>query len=309
MQEISFGQLLETIRKQQNISKTNLVRGLCSVSTLSRYENDAFLPDKFLADYLLERLGIDPALIDFVISEKNYKIISLRKNIKNAQLLKDWKMMSSLLEEYQYIKTNVAANIHEQYILLNQSNLLLHRDADYINAKEICCRALQLTKCTFAFSKNLGNTLLSVIEIELYINLFYIAYKQNDQNFFFYIYDLEKYLLKLGKNNEISAKYLPTIYYYIALIQKQNFELKQCRDCLIKAKEILFTNYSTKYLLEILTLQLELESIMHISSDHEIIIMQQMVIALKMLETKQNNYLLSEEGIQLWENTANQILF
>lgn len=309
MQEISFGQLLETIRIQKFISKTSLARGLCSVSTLSRYESDLFLPDKFIAECLLERLGINPDIFDFVLSEKNYKIAQTRTKIKECLAMRKWNEISSLLDEYQDLDISTVTHVHEQYILLQRSNILINVDHDYAQAKQMCLKALQLTKCPFAVSKRLGNTLLSAAEIELYNNLFYVSFLTEDTKLFSHIYALEKYLVKQNGENSISSKYLPFTYYIIALHQKQIFNFKQCRDYLVMAKDLLISNYSTNYLLEILQLQLELENLMNICTENEIILMRQMVVALKMLDTRQKNNLLSNEGIQIWENTANQTLF
>ena len=82
--ENTFGELMESNRKVKNVKRTKLCRGLCSIMALSRYENDERMPEKIMADSLLERLGIFPYQFEFVLSDEEYRQIMLRKEIENA---------------------------------------------------------------------------------------------------------------------------------------------------------------------------------------------------------------------------------
>lgn len=58
MKEFKFGTYIKKRRKELGISQEDLCEGLCSVSTLSRLENNQQTPSRSLARQLLERLGL-----------------------------------------------------------------------------------------------------------------------------------------------------------------------------------------------------------------------------------------------------------
>ena len=61
MESNTLGRILRENREKQKLSKQKVCRGLCTVMALSRYESDERIPDKFLMDALLERLGFQPS--------------------------------------------------------------------------------------------------------------------------------------------------------------------------------------------------------------------------------------------------------
>ena len=49
---------------------------------LSRYESDERIPDKFLMDALLERLGFQPSKYEFVASDQEFEYSMKRAQIE-----------------------------------------------------------------------------------------------------------------------------------------------------------------------------------------------------------------------------------
>ncbi len=64
MRQNDIGKIIFTLRKHYNISQEMLCSGLCSDATLSRIELGERIPDKFLLDALLQRLGKSPDKLD-----------------------------------------------------------------------------------------------------------------------------------------------------------------------------------------------------------------------------------------------------
>lgn len=309
MQEITFGQLLEHLRISNNFSKTAISRGICSVSSLSRYEEDLFLPDKFTSDYILERLGVNPAYIDYIISDKNYYLLSIQNEIRQLEMKKSWAEIPSLLETYQTNLCSSSNNLHEQFILFHKSNIQIYYQNDYETALDTINEALSKTGLHIDEIKNSKKLLLSSIELELLINSIRIfSYKHDLPNASLVVF-LHNYLSNLWEDNFIVQKYLPKVLYYLALSQADSFELKQSRENALKAQEMLIKNCSITGLRDVLLLLNRLDEIMNISSSEEICSRKQILVALDMLENRNTNYLLSEKSIQIWENIRNQALF
>lgn len=84
MYEISIGELLENQRKEKRYSKSMVCRGLCSVTALSRYENGLRVPDKFLLEYLLQRLGCDSKQYEMIISNEEYYEMKQQRKIEEC---------------------------------------------------------------------------------------------------------------------------------------------------------------------------------------------------------------------------------
>lgn len=56
----TFGQQIRLLRTKQKIKQLELAQGICSVSYLSKVENDSILPSEDIKRLLLERLGVNP---------------------------------------------------------------------------------------------------------------------------------------------------------------------------------------------------------------------------------------------------------
>ncbi len=261
MQSITFGELLENTRHQLNISKTSLCRGLCSVSSLCRYESDCFTPDIFIAYALLERLGINPHSLDFVISNANHNIVKLRNEINKYTQTKNWSKVISLINEYELQDLTSSINLHEQYILLKKSSISLNYTKDYATVIKLCTEGLSKTNCSFVLkTPHIKKEIYSDIEIQLYINLFYASYFSNDSQLLSYLNEMLNYMTNLIQVSYVSQLYLPYIHYLLSLLQKQTFELSQAMNHLQVAKQLLIKNYRIELLEQILTLQVELNN-------------------------------------------------
>lgn len=80
----TLGELISFHRMDKKIAKAALCEGLCSITALTRYEKGLRIPDKFLADALLERLGLSPYVYEFVTSEDEFYFVIQRKKIDKA---------------------------------------------------------------------------------------------------------------------------------------------------------------------------------------------------------------------------------
>lgn len=82
MENNTLGRILRENREKQKLSKQKVCRGLCTVMALSRYESDERIPDKFLMDALLERLGFQPSKYEFVASDQEFEYSMKRAQIE-----------------------------------------------------------------------------------------------------------------------------------------------------------------------------------------------------------------------------------
>ena len=81
----TVGNLIRSIRENRKISREKLSLGLCSATTLMRYELGERIPDKFMADALLERMGQIPFQYEFIGSEQEFQFRMMRNQIEKLQ--------------------------------------------------------------------------------------------------------------------------------------------------------------------------------------------------------------------------------
>lgn len=83
MKEFKFGTYIKKRRKELGISQEDLCEGLCSVSTLSRLENNQQTPSRSLARQLLERLGLPKNRFIVLWDQESLAVGTLVREIRN----------------------------------------------------------------------------------------------------------------------------------------------------------------------------------------------------------------------------------
>ena len=132
MYEISIGELLENQRKEKRYSKSMVCRGLCSVTALSRYENGLRVPDKFLLEYLLQRLGCDSKQYEMIISNEEYYEMKQQRKIEECIEQKKYLEAEAEIQNYKKM-ASISKPIHEQYVFY-YSGLVKKYKGEYMQA-------------------------------------------------------------------------------------------------------------------------------------------------------------------------------
>ena len=168
MYEISIGELLERQRKEKGYSKSVVCRGLCSVTALSRYENGMRIPDKFLLEYLLQRLGCNAQQYEMIISNEEFDEIQQQKKIE--ELIEQGKCSEAEAEigNYKKMKSSSKA-IHEQYVFY-YAGLVKKYTGEYTKAASDFETSLSKTIVQKAYKQS-GQGLLSFMELKVFKEL------------------------------------------------------------------------------------------------------------------------------------------
>lgn len=114
--EHNYGNLIKVERMRKNMKQSVLARGICSISYLSKIENNQTSPSETVLELIFERLGIAvPLYYDF--SEKVHKIkFEIREILKEAVLSRKEKNHLAKIEAF---KTNpVVLQSKELYMTL-----------------------------------------------------------------------------------------------------------------------------------------------------------------------------------------------
>lgn len=302
LKEITLGEMLESMRIDKNISKVQLCEGVCTITALTRYEQDIRVPDKFVIDCLLERLGKNSNRIEFIDTDEEFKMSMYRNQIEKMFFNREFSEIEEILKIYER-EINHSRHLHRQYICLKRGQLAaVNREYEY--ALELFYRALSYTERLAIIEHGIEKKVLSNIEIETLYNLAEIYTKINEkEKAFFLVSELKKYLENLEKNDGKKIKYFPKVLLQLARMEKENLNFGLVSAYLKKAEELLVKEYQICDLQKVLQLQIEIEGELGVS-DKEIEIKDRM-LALKLIDMTVNGNMITKEGIELWENTAN----
>lgn len=168
MYEISIGELLERQRKEKGYSKSVVCRGLCSVTALSRYENGMRIPDKFLLEYLLQRLGCNAQQYEMIISNEEFDEMQQQKKIEELIEQGKYSEVEDEIGNYKKMKSPSKA-IHEQYVFY-YAGLVKKYTGEYTKAASDFETSLSKTIVQKAYKQS-GQGLLSFMELKVFKEL------------------------------------------------------------------------------------------------------------------------------------------
>lgn len=302
MKEMTLGEMLENLRIDKNIAKVQLCEGVCTITALTRYEQDIRVPDKFVIDCLLERLGKNPNKIEFIDTDEEFKMSMYRNQIEKKLLHEEFLEVEELLKEYEGDIYH-AMNLHQQYISFKRGQLAVIHE-EFEDALELFLQALSFTKRGEITELGIGKKVLSDIEVEALYSLAEIYLKTGEKGKAVFLFsELREYLENLEKDDGKRIKYFPKVLLELAQEEKEKDNFGLASAYLKKAEEILIQEYQISNLKKMLQLRLEiLDKTGETDRGAEI---KDEILALRLVEMTMENGMITREGIELWENTAN----
>ena len=298
----TLGKIIQKNREKQGISKVKLCRGLCTITALTRYEEDTRIPDKFLTDALLERLGINSFRYEFIVSDQEFHYNLKRLKFERLFAHEKWNEAKELLYEYES-EIEEKDFLHWQYILSKKA-IFLEKEEKYKEAIPILYKALEYTKCNAIPFEKLENTLFTNIEIEL---LYLLAKCQSflgeTKQAYLLFHMLKHYMDTKSWDREKLKDYYPNILYGLAQHELETHNFGKAFEYLNEAETLLKENYLLSNLEEIIRLKTEIGTKIGIVQDAKE--KEQFILALNLISTSEKGKI-TKEGICLWENTINQ---
>ena len=164
--EIYFHTLLKARRKMMGATLANVAKGICSVSTIQRMENDEIVPEKMVRNRIIGRLGISGEKYEDYLPPEEYKRWTSRqdilKSIRTNQLLH----AENLIETYA--KSAPKKSVERQFVATMKFMISQMKNAPIFEQKLLIEEAVKETiiMAGESFSKDL---LLAEQEINLLI--------------------------------------------------------------------------------------------------------------------------------------------
>lgn len=112
----SIGIKIAKLRMEQGVTSEDVCYGLCSISTYNRYESGKLVPDKFMIDSIMERLGKNPNKLIFAVSDFEYSLIKKRLQLEKDVKNKDKKELLKQINEYEIDLKQRSKQLHNQFV-------------------------------------------------------------------------------------------------------------------------------------------------------------------------------------------------
>ncbi|PGB03889.1 helix-turn-helix domain-containing protein, partial [Bacillus toyonensis] len=145
MEFYNLGIIIKELRKKKNISQSELCRGICSQSQISKIEKGIIYPSSILLYQLSERLGIDPNYIFALTQNKKLKYV---ENVK--YVIRDCIKQKQYEELYEIVKkekneNNFESKENKQFLLWHEAIAIFMVNRSTKTALNLLNHALKLT--------------------------------------------------------------------------------------------------------------------------------------------------------------------
>ncbi len=295
MREQTIGELLTELREKQGVTRTQLCEGICSRTALARYEENKRVPNKFVIDCLLERLGKNTTRLEFISSDEEYELSQYRFQIEDKMKRSEYEAVEDLLEAYSKA-VNEKEKLHWQYIYAKRGALLRIK-GEYTEAYSLLVNALECTQRQSVIDTEIGDKRLSNIELELIYELAEISYYLSCSTKAFLMFEqIDEYINTLDVDNEMRIQYYPDILYWTAVKHMRKGQDDFAKACLEEAQRLLVKEYRLNGLERVL----ELKTQLGVPETEE------KLLAIKLTNMSKMNGEIPRQGIDLWENIVKQ---
>lgn len=151
MDKKMIGNMIAYERSKQGISAQRLSEGVCSVSAIQRLESGVRLPDFFVLERLIERLGKSVNKMEFLYDEGAYDIYYLREIIEKSVEQREYEEAEGALAYYES-RPEAGEPLHRQYLCKMRAVMAAEREENHTDAIRLLKEALEQTVPGFSWS-------------------------------------------------------------------------------------------------------------------------------------------------------------
>lgn len=215
---VTIGKLIRALRLEQGVSLKVLSQGLCSISKLSKIENETLQPEVILAEALLQRLGFSEREFTFWANTRDAKFYELKFQLMRSRYLPDVDSRKTLEKLKDFLTKQ--DKLYEQFYWY----MVGQHTADKDQKRAYFKQALDITLPDFDF-KNILSYRLSWMELTILNNIAY-SYVNTDE---VYIgLELFKKILEYFQTIDLDTilqahTYPATIHFYIRALDCQHY--------------------------------------------------------------------------------------
>lgn len=260
-----IGKIILQLREKAKVTQAMLTRGITSIHELSKIESIRSIPNKFLSDALIQRLGKSADKIEMVLSDQEYELYFLRTLIESELLAKEYDSSDERLIEYKKLK-GCDTPIQMQYIKKMETIAAYLRHGDNAESLTGFIRALEITFLEWK-EGDIKNYYLCTQELQILILIGCMYAKNND---IIKAIEIEKMVLEYVDERYTDSEEIAKIYPHCSYLLAQYYSLKnewdqvemvcqKAMSCLIENGVLSFLHEIMGFLIECLNRSLKKE--------------------------------------------------
>ncbi|MGL4797766.1 MAG: helix-turn-helix domain-containing protein [Cellulosilyticaceae bacterium] len=252
-----IGNIIYDLRKEANLSQQQICYGLCSDAEYSRIERGEKVPDPFLLEYVLQRLGKSADYFEYVLKDEHYLLYELREKIHQAIREKEYEFAKERLSFYEKQKGAKKA-VHRQYIYKLRALISIKQEGDVATAMEWISQAIALT-IPMSAGEIISSYTISIQELQLILMQIEIKIKQGEEQEAIreQLYHLIEYVDGHYSDEPEKGKIYPFMVLLLTKITKRQEYITLDSVCK-RAMEILTNNRISTNLIGILKLRIDI---------------------------------------------------
>ena len=171
MKRIKSGQIIYNVRTTLGVTQEELCYGLCSVSTLSKYETGERVPDSLLFYAFMQRLGKSADRVNIMISNQDAEYYEWKKDISDAIEAQKWEEVKRKKNERERVNIIINEGLENQYVAYLDALIALK---DENNVSKFCeCITKAITYTIPSIEEWNGESLISSNEFNLILLCLY----------------------------------------------------------------------------------------------------------------------------------------
>lgn len=255
----NLGTLLYNLRKELGINQKELSRGICSITTLSRFESGEREPSKIVFDTLISKLGKNSNKWEIISSENDKSLIRCKNYIDYLIKSEKWLQLEEAIKDYKKL-IKIDNNLNEQYICFINA-IIYKKNRDYKKAIKECIIGLELTELKINLEKFKINVVISENELKLICLLCEVLLEKNLVNtldIYNYWKEIVNYIDEKCTDEEYKLNFYIMCFYNIAYILYLNNKYDESLLYVNKGIEYIVNNKSIFYLKNFLLLVVNL---------------------------------------------------
>ena len=177
LNEFTLGDVIRRIRLEKGFSQQKISKGICTISALSKVENNIFIPPKYKLESILQRMGENPFRYTIYSSEREKNIHKyhyhfnscINDNVELAVYI--YKKIESLIDKNNVVEVQLT-NLLQTQILVKKKEISFQEA--YIRYEE--CLKLTIPEYNtiqmrnYLLSQNEWRSILQMIQMLMYSN-------------------------------------------------------------------------------------------------------------------------------------------
>lgn len=296
MRREEIGKLVSYERNKKKMAVKTLSQGICSETSILRLERGERIPDFFLVERIMERLGKSMNKVEFLYDEQTYEIYYLRELIEKYILQKEYEEAEGALHYYERLQ-EAGEPLHIQYICKMQAVLAKKQGKDVEVEESILKKAIEQTMQGFLL-KNLEEYALGEEEIILLLMYLQISGKDGKMEILQYSEEILRYIEYTFSDEEVLANiYCKAVWIFVKELKREN-RIQEAMLLCVKSVDLLTENGLLLHLPQYLEFMLELS---RESGESEYDKWKKQRDALKWVY-EEYGYEYETEEIELWQN-------